>query len=430
EVKKPSSQALRITGEFGILSEQHFDPQKTLDAVSIDEEGLGDRMGMAKSQALKAVAERLNVYGSSFASFDPAPTCGSYTLLGWRRGAEIVLGANKHFWGRKMEVIPHDFFKQNVAEIRIEVVSDEAKLRKAVFENHFDIISSMPPQLFANLKEIPALTSKFQFLSPPGPSYEYIGFNMRSVERKRHPATADVAVRRAIARLVHVDLLAVQVCYGLGTRIASEAPVGRLEYVNQDLPLVPFDVKKANEILDQAGWIDTDNNGLRDKRIGGEDVQIVLECIYNENKAERKAIADHIAENALKAGILVVATPLPWKEYLNRLKSGDFEIAIGAWVADPNEDTYRQIWHSKSWGVGSNFVGFGGKASDLLIERYDETIDPAKHMALSKEIQKSIYDQQPYVFLWANNQCLALNRRYEKAPIYNLRPGFWIAAWE
>ncbi|MBP6639952.1 MAG: hypothetical protein KA293_06620 [Bacteroidia bacterium] len=429
-VKKPNSQAMRITGEFAILSEEHFDPEHSLDAVSISEEGLGDKLGMDKLKALKTVADGLNVYGSSFAAFNPDPTCGSYILTAWRRGAEIVLGTNKHFWGKKVLPLPNDYFKQNVGEIRFEIVSEEAAIRKAIFENRFDLFASMPQQIFANLSDIPALAAKYQFVSPPGPSYEYIGLNMRSTDRGRNPATADVAVRRALAHLVHVDLLAVQVCYGLGTRIASEYPATRPDFKNPDLPLIPFDPEKANSILDQSGWLDHDANGLRDKTIGGEDVQIVLECIYNENKSERKAIADHLAENALKAGILVSVVPLPWKEYLARLKSGDFEIAIGAWVADPNEDTYRQIWHSKSWGVGSNFVGFGSKESDAQVERYDETIDPGKHLALSKEIQKSIYDQQPYVFLWTNNQCLVLSKRFAKAPIYNLRPGFWIAAWE
>lgn len=430
KVTRPNSQALRITGEFAILSEDFFDPEKTLDGVSLADEGMGESMTMEKSQALKAVAERLNVYGSSLAAFNPDPTCGSYVLLNWRRGAEITLTTNKRFWGKKLLPVPNDYFKQNVAEIRFEIVADESQLRKAVFEGRFDLISSMPPALYANLSEIPALTGKYSFVAPPGPSYEYVGLNMRSGQRNRNLATEDVAVRRALAHCIHVDLLMVQVCYGLGTRIASDFPATHPDYRNDKLPLIPFDLSKATAILDQAGWKDTDGNGLRDKSIEGEDVQMVLECIYNENKAERRAIAEHLAENALKVGILVVVTPLPWKDYLARLKAGDFEIAIGAWVADPNEDTYRQIWHSKSWGKGSNFVGFGTKNSDREIEQYDETIDPILHKTLSQDIQKLICDQQPYVFLWSNNQCLVISKKYANAPIYSLRPGFWIAAWE
>ncbi len=429
-VAHPNSQGLRITGEFAIMSEDFFDPNKTMDEITLADERLGDRMAMDKLQALKAVAERVNVYGSSFAAFNPEPTCGSYELLSWKRGTEITLAANKHFWGKKLTTVPNDFFKQNVAEIKFEITTDEAELRKGLFENRYDLLASAPSALFASLNDIPALSTNYQFYSPPGPSYEYIGLNMHGSKRQRNPSLEDLAVRQALARLVHVDLLMVQVCSGMGTRIASDCPAGRADYRNTDLPLIPFDIAKAKEILDKAGWKDTDGNDLRDKTIGGEDVQIVLECIYNENRPERQQIAEQLQANAQKAGILVTLTELPWKEYLARLKSGDFDIGLGAWVSDPNEDTYRQIWHTKSWGKGSNFVGFGNAATDRLIQEYDETIVPEKHKSICMAIQKAIYDQQPYIFLWANNQCLIVNRRIAKAPIYGFRPGYWVAAWE
>ncbi len=430
QVARPNSQALRITGEFAILSAEFFDPEYKMEPITLADQLLGNRMAMEKLQVLKAVAERINVYGSSLAAYNPDPTCTSYVLLNWKRGAEIVLGANKRFWGKKLETIPNDFFKQDVAEIRFEITADEAMLRKGLFENHYDLVSSTPTLLFASLSEIPSLVESYQFLSPPGPSYEYIGLNMRGSARQRNPALQELNVRQAMAHLVHVDLLMVQVLSALGTRIASDCPASRPDYRNADLPLIPFDIAKANAILDAAGWKDSDGNGLRDKQIAGEDVQLVLECIYNENKPDRKKIAEHLQANAMQAGILVTVTELPWKDYLTRLKAGDFDLSIGAWVSDPNEDTYQQIWHTKSWGKGSNFVGFGNEATDKLIVQYDETIAPETHKSVSKSIQKAIYDQQPYIFLWTHNQCLVVNRRLAKAPIYKLRPGFWIASWQ
>jgi peptide/nickel transport system substrate-binding protein len=429
QVARPNSQALRITGEFAILSEEFFDPEKVLDAISLADELLGDKMSMDKLQALKAVAERINVFGSSFPAFNPDPTTGSYVLLNWKRGSEIVLAANKRFWGKKLPTIPNDFFKQNVAEIRFEITTDEAVLRKGLFDNRYDLVSSTPYGLFSTLSEIPAVAKNYKFLSPPGPSYEYIGMNMRAKARQHNPALEDLAVRKALTMLVHVDLLTVEVCSGLGTRIASDCPASRPDY-RSNFPLIGLDIAKAKATLDQAGWKDSDGNDLRDKNIAGDDVQMVLECIYNENRPERKKIAEHLQANAREAGILVTLTELPWKDYLTRLKSGDFDLYIGAWASDPNEDSYRQIWHSKSWGKGSNFVGFGNEATDRLIVQYDETIAPDKQKAICQEIQKAIYDQQPYIFLWTNNNCLVLNQRFAKAAIYDLRPGFWISAWE
>ena len=428
-LNKPNSQALRITGEFAILAEAYFDEAGSLREIPFSEVAKGPKLNMIQSQALQRVADRVNTYGSSFQAWEAAPTCGPYILTNWKRGTSIVLSANKKFWGKKISPSPNDYFKVNVAEIRIEI-ADEQTMRKGVFENRYDLVSSMPQALFSNLSEIPVLSKNYDFLSPPGPSYEYIGINMRPKEKSRNLGLAELKVRKALAHLVYVDLLMEEVCHSLGTRIAAEYPVLHPNYRNGDLAAIPFDIETAKKLLDEAGWKDEDGNGIREKNIDGEEVSLVLECIINEGKVARKQIAEHIQKNGREAGILISIVELPWDGYLKRLKAGNFDLSIGAWVPDPNEDSYQQIWHSKSWGTGSNFVGFGNPGSDKLIELYDETIEEEPHRALCMEIQRLIYQEQPYIFLWSNNQCLALNKRFSKSSIYKLRPGFWLGSWE
>lgn len=428
-LRKPSSQALRITGEFPILSEEYFDPNLGMREIALADVAKGMALSMVQSQALQRVADRVNIYGSSFQASDPAPACGPYVLSNWKRNAEIVLTANKHFWGKKISPAPNDFFVVNVAEIRIEI-ADEQTMRKGIFENRYDLVSSMPQGLFHNLSDIPSLAKNYSFLSPPGPSYEYIGMNMRTADRGRNIALQELEVRQALAQVVYVDLLMEEVCHSLGTRIAAEYPVLHPNYRNTDLELIKFDIEKAKSTLEAAGWKDEDGNGIREKVINGKEVNLVFECLINLERPSRKLIAEHIQQNAREAGILISIVEVPWKDYLQNLKIGNFDISIGAWVPDPNEDSYQQIWHSDSWGEGSNFVGFGNPGSDKLIELYDETIEEEPHRALCMEIQKIIYQEQPYIFLWANNQCLGLNKRFSNAKIYKLRPGFWLSAWE
>lgn len=429
-VARPSSQALRISSDFAILSREHFDPDNTLADITVADLRMGTKVSLPKGQALRNIADRLNVYGTSEAAWSPEPTCGTYILTAWQRGSSITLHVNRRFWGSKLDApIPNMLFAQNVAEIEFQIETNEQQLRTGIFEGRYDLVASMPPSLYANLSQIPALVEKYKFVAPPGPSYEYVGLNMRAGSRGRNPGMEDLAVRQALSQLVHVDLLMEQQVFGLGSRLSSDFPGQHPDYRNTDLSLIPFDPAAARGSLEQAGWLDSDGNGLRDKRVRGEDVQLVFECIYNENSMLRKAIAEHISENAIQAGILVIPVPLPWKDYMARLKQGDFELSIGAWVADPNEDSYRQIWHTSNWDSGSNFVGFGDGETDHAIELYDETIDPNLHKAMSLEIQERIYAQQPYIFLWRNDLCIMVSKRYEKMPIFSFRPGFWIPAW-
>lgn len=429
-LSQPSPHALRITGGFPIFARDFLDPDHTLEPISLRALANPDALTTDQLTVLEAVARKVNAFGSSFQSFHAEAVSGPYLLGEWKRNERIVLQANKKWWGKKLDSPPNSFFKQNAEQITFKIMNDEAQIRSAIFNRSVDLFASVPPSLYYELSDIPSLHAKFDFHALPGPSYEYIGMNNRGGDRGRKPLFHDAAVRRAFSKIVNVDLLQQQVNFGLGERISAECPTKLPGFKNEDLPPLPFDLEEARQEFEAAGWKDSDGNGLVDKQIGGEEVQFVAEIIYNANAPHRRAIATHVQEMALKSGILVTVVELPWKEYLSRLQSGDFDLYVGAWVSDPNEDSFQQIWHSSNWGKGSNFVGFGNSNSDHLIEAYDSSIDPNERKVLCRAIQQLMYDEQPYVFLWARQHSIIMRKNLQEAQAYNLRPGFWIAEWE
>ena len=242
-------QGMRVTSDFAILSEEHFDPDEALRGLSITALRTPKSLPMEQSKALKAVAQRINIYGSTFASWESDATCGPYVLSNWQKGKSIVLMANKKFWGKKLDTPPNAFFKQNVGEIHFQIIKNEAEIRTAAFGGGLDLVTTLSPALYFELSDIPAIHKKYAFHSPPGPSYEYVGLNCKGRAKGRNGILDDPAVRRAVAHLVHVDLLMEEVRFGLGTRIASDFPSHHQDYRNEDLKLIDFDPKKAGEIL-------------------------------------------------------------------------------------------------------------------------------------------------------------------------------------
>ncbi|HHG84142.1 MAG TPA: hypothetical protein ENJ82_05270 [Bacteroidetes bacterium] len=429
KLRKQSAQGLRITSDFAILSEDFFDPEKKLREISFTELENVNALSAERLASLQLVAARVNAFGTGRKTFNNDATCGPYLLSEWTVNQKIVLVVNKKFWGRKIGK-QNMFFAQNVANLEFQVISDPKKIRTSIFQGSVDLFTSLPADLYFELSDIPKLQNSYIFHSPPQNSYDYIGMNMRGEERGRSAVLADVKVRKAMAHLVDVELLLERVRFGLGERIAAEYPSYRPGFRNTDLELVAYDIAKAKELLAQAGWKDGNGNGLLDKEIKGETVEFVLECIYNENTAARALIAEELQKVAREAGVLISVVALPWKEYISRLQKGDFDLAIGAWVSDPNEDTYAQIWHRKNWGGGSNFVGFGDAESDALIEAYDATLDEENRKSISLKVQKKMWDLQPYIFLWVNTHCIVVRKSNEAANIYNYRPGFWLGEWK
>lgn len=425
----PSLQGLRASGDFPVFSEEVMDPEEVMRGFTFPQ--LNDRKQLDRDQLaiLSTLGKQVNSFGNSFQSYTSEAVSGPYLLESWKRKELITLVANKKFWGRKLDNAPNAFFKQNVDRIEIHILDEEPEWRSAVFSKGFDLLASMPPGLFSELSNIPTLAQKYDFQSQPGPSYEYIGMNLKGKERGRKALFREREVRRAIAHLVEVDLLLERTHFGLGERMAAEYPTYYPDFKNGDLDLVNFDPQKAVSLLKSAGWVDSDDNGLCDKVVGGEEVQFVAEIIYNENAPQRKVIADNLFKNGRQAGMLLTVTGLPWEDYLARLRKGDYDLAIGAWVSDPNEDSYRQIWHSSNWGDGSNFGGFEDPEIDGLIDAYDRSLEMSERKVLARIIQARIYDAQPYVFLWSRDQNLVLKKGL-KAKVYPMRPGFWIGDWE
>ena len=85
----------------------------------------------------------------------------------------------------------------------------------------------------------------------------------RSAAENPHPFLSDVNVRKAIDRAIDRDTIAVEVYGNAGQRTNQLLPYPN-EYTNSGLFHV-YSPESANELLDRAGWVDSNNNGIRDK---------------------------------------------------------------------------------------------------------------------------------------------------------------------
>ena len=427
---KLSPEGLRITSDFAILNEDVFDPERLLSSITVPALNTPQALNLEENRVLKIIAERINGFGISPEAIAQATFCGSYVVMEWKRGEKLLLETNKKFWGKKLPAPPNPFFLQNAEQIEFLTLASESGIREGLLNGRIDVLSGVKPELFFELRDIPRLQSAYIFVTPPSNTYEYIGLNMRGKARGRSGVLDDLQVRKAMSHIVYTDWLLERVRFGLGERIAAECPSSDPDFRNMSLPLADFNIQKALSLLKAAGWKDADDNGLLDKVVQGEEQTMVLECIYNSNHPYRAKIAEDLQMRAREAGILISILELPWNEYIARLKSGDFDMYIGAWVSDPNENSYHQIWHSKNWGTGSNFVGFGNEDTDALVEGYEHTENQDIRKELAKEIQRYQAEMQPYVFLWQETSSLIIKKNINVGTIGSYRPGYWIAEWK
>ena len=96
-------------------------------------------------------------------------------------------------------------------------------------------------------------------------------------------------------------------------------------------------------------------------------------------------------------------------------KKHEFDAMLGGWGGAASYSNPMQLWHTTSWSDnGSNFCGFGDAESDELIRQANETIDEQEHLEALHKLQKKIYDNQPYVFLYRTQNKIAIHRRFQQ----------------
>jgi peptide/nickel transport system substrate-binding protein len=299
---------------------------------------------------------------------------------------------------------------------------DAAAQKLAFLGQEFDASSSLSARTLFELQQDSNFNANYHsaFINTYG--YTYIALNTKP-SASHHIAIADKHVRRALAYAVPVDQIIQMVNKGVNKRVAG--PVSFLKKsCDTTLALIPFDPVKAGQLLAQAGWIDTDNNGVRDKTINGKRKQLEIELAYLSVQPEWKEMAIIIAEGLAQAGVKVNANGFDFPVWLEKLTTHDFDMAMGAWNSTAMPDDFSQLWSTTSYtSNGPNYTGFGNASSDALIDSINVIMDDEERLSLERRLQRIIYEEQPYIFLYGLVRRSVIHKRYDGAGFFAERPG-------
>ena len=237
--------------------------------------------------------------------------------------------------------------------------------------------------------------------------YTYIGWN------NDHPIFKDKRVRQAMTHLTDRQSMVENLLFGLAETVEGPISKFRPEY-NHDLRPYGYDYERALDLLDEAGWVDVDDDGILDKEIDGEKVDFRFELLINSGNQIRKDIALTLQSELADIGIECQVRELDWSIFLQRVKSKDFAAMVLGWSSGVKyaPDMY-QIWHSsQAADQGSNAISFIHAEADSLLEAYRREFDAEKRIALYRRFQEILYDEQPYTFLWKSRVAQAYSRRF------------------
>lgn len=298
---------------------------------------------------------------------------GPFKFAEWRINQHIRLVKNPDYY----EGTP------SLDAVVIRAIPDPVTIRLS-FETREIDYWGVDPHAVAGFKEDP----RFDLYSRLAPSYSYIGWNLE------HEMFQDPKVRRALAHAVNVPSIIQYICYGYAQQSRGTFPP-MMWFANPNIEVFEYDPKKAEELLEEAGWI-RGPDGVRVK----DGKPFAFKLITNNANEERKDIATLVQSDLKKIGISVDVLMFEWAVFISKyINKKDFDATVLGWSMGYDYDQY-QIWHSSQTGAGMlNFVSYKNEQVDRLLNLARSEFDREKVKESCWELQKIIYEDQPYLFV-------------------------------
>lgn len=312
---------------------------------------------------------------------------GPYIVERWETGRFLVLRSNPNYFRGKPKV----------EKIIYRIIPDSSTMFMELMAGKVDLMNLSPFQ-FKRLFEAYKLHKNFTKYSYPSFSYTYLGFNLRLDIFK------DKRVRQAIAYGIDREMIIDVVLMGLGEVSNGIFPPGCIMHDPKVTPF-PYDPDKAIKLLKDAGW-ELDRGVLKKN---GKPFEFTI--LTNQGNNQRIATAEIIQYQLKKLGIKVNIRVLEWQALLKAIDERNFQAVLLGWSTGFDSDPY-DIWHSSKVNQGEfNFVGYNNPEVDRLLEVGRVTFDIKKRKEIYSKVQRLIYEDQPYVFLYVPKSLVAVNKK-------------------
>ncbi|MGA2667629.1 MAG: ABC transporter substrate-binding protein [Ignavibacteria bacterium] len=404
--------AIYSNGDFSILPKHILDPDGLTDKYSWDE--LRDLPTAQKNPNVVKFADFLNSQEVSRESKYVVGT-GPYMLEKWVTGQSITLTKNTRYWDKQHT-------PNYVNKIVFKIIQDNASSIVAAKNKEVDLMAVVVPvDFYKDLSD--AQDYDMERITPSEPSYNYLGWNENS------PLFRDKKVRMALSYLVDRNIITDKILFGSAVPIQSAIYYKQKKFLNADLPIIPYDPEKAKQLLAEAGWKDSDGDGVLDKVIDGQKVNFKFTFLINTNPVRQQVLLV-VIDAMKKAGIQADLQQLEWSVYLDKIKKHQFDATYGGWVLGVVPQDPYQLWHSsQSEGEGSNYISYKNPESDKLIEQFRAELDENKRIEIIKRWQQIIYEDQPYTFLWSPLARYVYNIRFKNTRFYAKRNSPLMNEW-
>lgn len=211
-----------------------------------------------------------------------------------------------------------------------------------------------------------------------------------------HPALRDRQVRLAMAHATDKQNLIDVALLGLGTPGLTLIPDGLGIWYNDSLVDYAFDPAKANQILDDAGYLDTDGDGIRQMPDGSQPLNFRLN--WPSDSIDSPRLAELLGEMWGRIGVSVEPQVVdPDALTAQCCPAFDFDIMIWGWSSDPDPSALLYVYTTDAIPYGSSETGYSNPEYDKLYAQQQVELDADGRRDIVWEMQKIVFDDVVYI---------------------------------
>ncbi|MGL5440087.1 MAG: ABC transporter substrate-binding protein [Filifactoraceae bacterium] len=274
---------------------------------------------------------------------------GPYQIVNIVPGEKIQFKANEFFWNGKPKI----------PEVIMEVVSSDT-IAEALKAGKYDLVTTMASSRYNEVKELTNCT----VLGRDELGYSYMGFKLGKFDEAKgevitdpNAKMSDVNLRKAMGYALDNNAIGEKFYFGLRRNATSLIPPVFKNFHHENENAISFDMDKAKKLLDDGGYKDVDNDGLRENP-KGEKLKINLATMAGGGDLA-DTLAQYYLQQWKEIGLdvqLTTGRPIEFNAFYDKVQADDPEIDV--WVA--------------AWGTGTNPEpsGFYGRKAAYNFSRF------------------------------------------------------------
>lgn len=317
---------------------------------------------------------------------------GPFKLKEYRQNEYITLEAVKD----------HPLTPPKIDGIVFQTFNNQDALVQALATGQVDMITEMPNTAVPALRNTPNV--QLAVGAPLSPDITDIIPNQVSEENcppedgvcSGHPALRDVKVRQALSHATDKQKIIDVALLGLGTPGLTLIPDGLGVWYNDTIKDYAFDIDEANRILDEAGYLDTDGDGVRQMPDGSNPLNFRIFWPSDSNTAPR--VAELLGESWKQIGVSLQPQALD-PDTLTSVccPTFDYDIIIWGWGSDPDPGFLLSVQLTSEIPTGNSETGYSNPEFDKLFAQQATELDSAKRREIIWQMQQILHDDAVYI---------------------------------